>query len=1093
MFERHAIAPARIAMKRRQFAKERFRVVTALFVASTFVLIAGVLRWWMLSPSRQLSLVEGLLREAYTSQRTFELRLPDAGYATVQANPQRDDSSTFSKPIALLDAESRISQQMAKNPDDGRWLRLRARAEMLRQNYNDAISILNRAIDSHPDDMSLLADMGTAYALRSEAENRDVDYGYAIEYMGRSLKAKPFFPEVVFNRAVVYERMYLFEDAVRDWQRYLEMDPAGAWTAEAHRRLADLQRKKQVQESALSRISNDPENLLRRILDADDIEPETYLDEAVIDWLPRRWEGAKYERALDALATRFETRHKDRWLRDVLARKRSELLATGLATLSEAVRANLADESDRALAKSAAAAEELRAAGSESGALRAEFEQTYALHRTLQSSAECLQRAVALERKRDVKEYSWIRAQAILEEGNCYGLLGDYGAAQREMARALQVARVADYRDLSLRAAGILANHQGVVEGNLLAAWNLAREGLATYWSGSHPGIRAQQIYFTLFGLSENLGLHEAAYVFERAAAMAITGTTHHRSEATARAHLAQLAVDVGRPGEAKAELDRAATLFDQLQQASDRPYRMLATLSRAEADASAGALEAALQRLEEIRPAAEKVFNAQDRINFYQVLGELLQRGGRANEAERAYREAIALSERSLNTVQGTRDRAQFLPVNGKAYRGLVELLCERKDLTEGLRVWEWFRAAEEPGPRGEPDLEQLRARLTNESFLTYAILPGRAVAWVVDDQGIEGRRLNVKMEELEAVASRFLRECADPASERRAVRRDARKLYGWLVAPLVHRLDPARTLVIEPDGPVGAIPMQALMDQSFHYLGERFPISIAGGLADYQRRESAGPVNAGLKALVVGSPKLGEKMSKTFPPLPGIMREARSVAERFSSAVLLVGEQPTLQAVEQHRAGTELFHFAGHGFSNAGNGGLLLSPSDSDAEGAGILDGPRMAQQDWTRCRLAVLSACSTGTGETRGPVNPESLVRGLLWAGVARVVASRWNVDSETSVRFMDQFYTDLLSVTRWQLRSKTLRSNSGKVKRRATPIFGWDSRALGSANGDNDQPTRSDSCKRMDLRKVRSMRSFTARSLSSETMKEISFAP
>src|SRR5215469_16101144 len=637
---------------------------------------------------------------------------------------------------------------------------------MLRQNYNDAISILNRAIDSQPDDMSLLADMGTAYALRSEAENRDVDYGYAIEYMGRSLKAKPFFPEVVFNRAVVYERMYLFEDAVRDWQRYLEMDPAGAWTAEAHRRLADLQRKKQVQESALSRISNDPENLLRRILDADDIEPETYLDEAVIDWLPRRWEGAKYERALDALATRFETRHKDRWLRDVLARKRSELLATGLATLSKAVRANLADESDRALAKSAAAAEELRAAGSESGALRAEFEQTYALHRTLQSSAECLQRAVALERKRDVKEYPWIRAQAILEEGNCYGLLGDYGAAQREMARALQVARVADYRDLSLRAAGILANHQGVVEGNLLAAWNLAREGLATYWSGSHPGIRAQQIYFTLFGLSENLGLHEAAYVFERAAAMAITGTTHHRSEATARAHLAQLAVDVGRPGEAKAELDRAATLFDQLQQASDRPYRMLATLSRAEADASAGALEAALQRLEEIRPAAEKVFNAQDRINFYQVLGELLQRGGRAYEAERAYREPIALSERNLNTMQGTRDRAQFLRVNGKAYRGLVELLCERKDLTEGLRVWEWFRAAEEPGPRGEPDLEQLRARLTNESFLTYAILPDRAVAWVVDDQGIEGRRLNVKLEELEAVASRFLRECADPAS---------------------------------------------------------------------------------------------------------------------------------------------------------------------------------------------------------------------------------------------------------------------------------------------------------------------------------------
>jgi len=75
--------------------------------------------------------------------------------------------------------------------------------------------------------------------------------------------------------------------------------------------------------------------------------------------------------------------------------------------------------------------------------------------------------------------------------------------------------------------------------------------------------------------------------------------------------------------------------------------------------------------------------------------------------------------------------------------------------------------------------------------------------------------------------------------------------------------------------------------------------------------------------------------------------------------------------------------------------------------------LDGARMAQQDWSRCRLAVLSACSTGTGEARGPVNPESLVRGLLWAGAARVVASRWNADTQNGALFMDEFYTGLLS--------------------------------------------------------------------------------
>jgi CHAT domain-containing protein len=217
----------------------------------------------------------------------------------------------------------------------------------------------------------------------------------------------------------------------------------------------------------------------------------------------------------------------------------------------------------------------------------------------------------------------------------------------------------------------------------------------------------------------------------------------------------------------------------------------------------------------------------------------------------------------------------------------------------------------------------------------------------------------------------------------------------------------------VIEPDGAIGQIPIQALMASDRHYLGERFAIATAGGLVDYQRRAGVAPVSAGVKALVVASPSLGEEASKTFPPLVGTTHEGESVASRFPGAVFLTGWSATRDAVEQSRPATELFHFAGHGFSNSGNGGLLLSPGEGNGEAAGILDGVRMAQQDWRRCRLAVLSACSTGTGEAGGPVNPESLVRGLLWAGVARVIASRWNVDSDSGAQFMNTFYTQLLS--------------------------------------------------------------------------------
>jgi CHAT domain-containing protein len=571
--------------------------------------------------------------------------------------------------------------------------------------------------------------------------------------------------------------------------------------------------------------------------------------------------------------------------------------------------------------------------------------------------------------------------------------------------------RSAGYRDLELRSAGILANAQ-TAAGNLLAAWNLGREGLSKYWSGSFAGNRAQQIYFNLVRSAESLELRQTAYVFERAAVTAITETSRRRMEAMARAHLAELAVEVGFPGEAKAEFERAGKLFDQLQQPSDRRYQILGELSQAQAELAEGASAVAVRRLEAIRPAAEKVDTAQDQIRFHQVFGDSFALTGRPDAAEAAYRRAIDLSEHRLDTFQGFRERAQLMLAAGKAYRGLIELLWNRADNPTALRLWEWFRAAEGPEAQRKSDFDQRRTQLRNESFLTYVMLPGGPVAWFFDDRGIEGRRLNVKAEELETVTSRFLRECAEPGSDRRALQRDARQLYGWLIAPLAHRLDPARTLVIEPDGAVGAIPMQALMDESLRYLGERFSIATAGGLADYQLRAAVGPVNAGLKALVVASPALGEEATRAFPPLAGTTREGRAVAKRFHSAPL-IGEHATLQAVEQYRPVTELFHFAGHGFSNGGNGGLLLSPDHADSEEAGVLDGARMGQQDWSRCRLAVLSACSTGTGESKGPVNPESLVRGLLWAGVARVVASRWNVDTESGVQFMDQFYNELLS--------------------------------------------------------------------------------
>jgi CHAT domain-containing protein len=398
--------------------------------------------------------------------------------------------------------------------------------------------------------------------------------------------------------------------------------------------------------------------------------------------------------------------------------------------------------------------------------------------------------------------------------------------------------------------------------------------------------------------------------------------------------------------------------------------------------------------------------------LRFYQAAGDVHYRRGDLGEAEAAWRLAVDHNERRLGSLSGFEQRDAALRVADKAYRGLAATQWARTgEAADALAAWEWFRNGERPRLRRQPGLPL--ERLRNETLLAFAELPDAVAAWAFDDRGVTGVRLSATSGEIRRTAERFARLCADRGSELAEVRRLGRQLYEWLVAPLESRLEPDRTLVVMPDGPVAAIPFAALVDTRSRYLGERFDIVTAGSAEDYLRRAGRPAVGAGSRALIVVDPVLGADAARAFPPLPHARREGELVAARFQHSMVLAGERATLAAIEQRRPHAGVLHFAGHGFAHAGNGGLLLASGDSSTIGWEVLDGKRLGGQDWTHCRLAVLSACSAGTGEARGPVNPESLVRRLLWAGIARVVASRWRIDSRTALELMEEFYSGLLS--------------------------------------------------------------------------------
>ncbi len=984
-----------------RLSASRGRVGGAVAVAALICL-----GWWIQSiPSRELLSTTALLASAYTQQRTSELRLPGS-YSPFRG---KVDGATFSRPMELLEAESRIARRLAANPDDPDWLRLRARGDLLNGDYDDAVSTMKRAVDARPEDAALLADLGVSYAMRAEGEHREIDYGAAIDIFWRLLRSHPDFELAVFNRAVVYERMFLYDDARKDWARYLQLDSIGGWAAEARGRKQAIERRTEARDQAIKSLAS-ASGYLRAAQDDRAYDPEFYLDHAVIDWLPAANTDPKTREAVGTLARLLREKHGDPWLEDLLKAKPDARYRDATAHLSAARRHNLADEAEGALMDAREAELEYRAAGVSAGELRARYEELYALFRATQARA-CLAAGEALRDDAARLHYGSIHAESLMESGNCRTMLGTRGAGRTDYEHALSLARETGYQTVELRALGLLgANATNL--GNQLAVWRQVTDRFNRYWQAPYPRNRGHQFYHDLSNASAALDYRFSAFVFRRAAAAEIAGSSD-LFEAYARALAASFASAAGLQTESDQEFKRARELFARCPQTPSLQLKQFGAELETDAAEVKNSPRMALTRLESLRPRDERFPNVDSELTYYQAEGRAKLMLGDFAGANAAFQRAIRRNEEELASLVPGADRYGPLHKGEDAYRGAVYISLARNP-DDALKQWEWYRSGDLSGPRTRLNTAVPLPVPVSEVVLSYVLLPDSSFnAWVLTNNKIKSQRLTVKREQLDPVVGRFLRECADPKSSPRALRRDARQLYDWLIAPVAHWLQPGRVHVIEPDGPIAALPLQALMDPAGNYLGERFPIVISKGLEAYRERGRLPPITSRSDAVMIANPVLGDELAKVFPPLEDAAREAQDVAGLFTTARFITGEQGTLEALESARAGAEVFHFAGHSVASEGDAGLLLAPSGEADLGGRLLKSSTLQGQDWSRCSLVVLSACSTGTGERDGFVNPESLVRAFLNAGAGRVVASRWNVDTAATAGFMRQFYSSVLS--------------------------------------------------------------------------------
>lgn len=268
---------------------------------------------------------------------------------------------------------------------------------------------------------------------------------------------------------------------------------------------------------------------------------------------------------------------------------------------------------------------------------------------------------------------------------------------------------------------------------------------------------------------------------------------------------------------------------------------------------------------------------------------------------------------------------------------------------------------------------------------------------------------------------------------------RQIGRELYDVLIKPAEPYLKRKKAICIVPDGPLWNLPFQALQSDRDQYILEQYAIYYAPSLQVLREmrkrseRLQSLPLSkseqTGSSSLTkartpqfyaIGNPAFGgEALARAqtlrnapFVSLPETEREAQTLAAEVygpHASVVRIGSAAREDAVKAEMGKYRVLHFATHGVLDDRNPlySYIVLASASDWNEDGLLEAWELMNMD-LKAEMVVLSACDTA----RGRVGEGEGMIGMTWAlfvaGVPTMIASQWQVPSESTTKLMLGFH-------------------------------------------------------------------------------------
>ncbi len=406
-----------------------------------------------------------------------------------------------------------------------------------------------------------------------------------------------------------------------------------------------------------------------------------------------------------------------------------------------------------------------------------------------------------------------------------------------------------------------------------------------------------------------------------------------------------------------------------------------------------------------------------------------------------------------------------------------------------ELLDAYEVLRKNEQKDKRlvESASINDIQQKLNSSTALVeYVISDSALYTFLIKKEGFEifTTKLDQSIEEL---ADKFLQSIID--GEKEDFINYGKQLNNLLIAPLKLN-EQVKELVIIPDGKLGLIPFEALLNEkptksntsfdmlnylikeyavSYHYSASLWLKSLE--MSDEKKNVQESILACAPVTFEHGQNKylMPENASITksgFQPLYETEAEVNEIVSSFKSKGFLGRALKNAYANEVNLKTEALnykyIHLSTHGISDSIRPQLsrvlLAQPMQKDSasildeipsrykEDDGFLYAGEMFFMDLKKCDLFVLSACETGVGKVSSGEGVMALHRGLMYAGAPNIIYSLWKIPEKESKDLMIDFYKEMHKGKFKASYAETLRNAKLKmIKQGKKPLF-WAGMAL-----------------------------------------------